>query len=130
ELAGLRIVDATPAIDAAKAIKSEEEILLIRRTATVQDEVLAKVCEFIRPGMRDFEVMAYAQYVGHTLGSETGYMLGSSAPPGEPATLRLRPQQGRKIQKGDVVLGQVQTSGPGGYFSHLPPLFLLANVPA
>jgi len=130
QLAGLTVVDATPAIDAAKAIKSEEEISLIRRTATVQDEVLAKAREFIRPGMRDFEVMAYAQYVGHTLGSETGYMLGSSAPPGEPATLRLRPQQGRKIQKGDVVLVQVETSGPGGYFAHVARFFVLGKVPA
>jgi Xaa-Pro aminopeptidase len=130
QLAGLTIVEATAAIDTAKAIKSDEEIALIRRTAAVQDEVLAKVREFIRPGVKDFEVMAYAQYVGHTLGSETGYMLGSSAPAGEPATLRLRPQQGRTIQNGDVVLVQVETSGPGGYFAHVARFFVLGRVPA
>jgi Xaa-Pro aminopeptidase len=127
QLAGVRIVDATAAIDLAKAIKSEEEIGWIRRTAEVQDAVLEKVAAFIRPGLRDFEVMAYAQYVGHTLGSETGYMLGSSAPPGRPAALLLRPQQGREIQSGDVILVQVETAGPGGFFTHLARFYVLGK---
>ena len=129
ELAGVRIVDATPAIDAAKAIKSEEEIAWIRRTAAVQDTVLEKVAAFIRPGLKDFEIMAYAQYVGHTLGSETGYMLGCSAPPGRPAALLLRPLQGREIASGDVILVQVETAGPGGFFAHVARFFVLGKTP-
>jgi Xaa-Pro aminopeptidase len=129
QLSGVRIVDATPAIDLAKAIKSEEEIAWIRRTAAVQDAVLAKVAEFIRPGLKDFEVMAYAQYVGQTLGSETGYVLGSSAPPGRPAALLLRPLQGREIREGDVILVQVETAGPGGFFAHVARFFVLGKTP-
>jgi Xaa-Pro aminopeptidase len=129
QLSGLRIVDATPALDGAKAIKSEEEIACIRRTAAVQDAVLEKVAAFIRPGLKDFEVMAYAQYVGHTLGCETGYMLGSSAPPGRPAALLLRPLQGREIRHGDVILVQVETAGPGGFFAHVARFFVLGTAP-
>jgi Xaa-Pro aminopeptidase len=129
QLADVRIVDATPAIDRAKAIKSEEEIAWIRRTAAVQDAVLEKVAAFIRPGLKDFEVMAYAQYVGHTLGSETGYMLGSSAPPGRPAALLLRPLQGREIRVRDIVLVQVETAGPGGFFAHVARFFVLGKTP-
>ena len=57
-------------------------------------------------------------------------MLGSSAPPGEPALLRLRPQQGRTIHKGYVVLVQVETSGPGGYFAHVARFFVLGKTPS
>jgi Xaa-Pro aminopeptidase len=129
QLAGVHIVDATPAIDPLRAIKSAEEIVLIRRAAAMQDEMLAKVRDFIRPGLRDFEVMAYAQYVGQQLGSETGYMLGSSAPPGQPAMLRLRPFQGRTIQAGDVVLVQAENTGPGGYFTHVARFYVLGKTP-
>jgi Xaa-Pro aminopeptidase len=129
QLSGLRIVDATAAIDPLRAVKSDEEIALIRRAAAMQDEMLAKVRDFIKPGLKDFEVMAYADYVGKQLGSETGYLLGSSAPPGEPAMLRLRPFQGREIMPGDVVLVQAENTGPGGYFTHAARVYVLGKTP-
>lgn len=129
QLAGLRVVDATAAIDPLRAIKSAEEIGLLRRAAAMQDEMLAKVRDFIRPGLHDFEVMAYADYIGQQLGSETGYMLGSSAPPGQPAMLRPRPQQARKIGAGDVVLVQAENTGPGGYFTHIARVYVLGKTP-
>src|SRR5262249_38641151 len=46
-------VDATEFIDRLKAVKSEEEMALIRRCADMQDTVLRRVLEKIRPGMRD-----------------------------------------------------------------------------
>ncbi|OGA96148.1 MAG: hypothetical protein A3G27_19675 [Betaproteobacteria bacterium RIFCSPLOWO2_12_FULL_66_14] len=128
-LAELTWVDATDMVDAIKAVKSEEDIAAIRRTAAMQDEILARVGEHIRPGMYDFEVMAYAQYVGQGLGSETGYFLGSSAPPGEPALLRPRPQQGRQIRTGDVFLFQAENSGPGGFYVHLARFLVLGKAP-
>jgi Xaa-Pro aminopeptidase len=129
QLAGVRVVDATAAIDPLRAIKSAEEIDLLRRAAAMQDEMLTKVRDFIRPGVHDFEVMAYADYIGQQLGSETGYMLGSSAPPGQPAMLRPRPQQGRKINAGDVVLVQAENTGPAGYFTHVARFFVLGKTP-
>jgi len=122
-------VDATDMIDRLMAIKSPEEINFIRSTARVQDEVFEKVRAYIQPGMRDFEVMAYAQYMGQLLGSETGYYLGCSAPPGQPLAHRTRPQQGRKIQKGDIFLWQAETTGPGGFFVHLARVFVFGKVP-
>lgn len=130
QLGGLRIIDATAEIDRLRAVKSAEEIGFIRRAAAMQDEMLARVRDFIRPGLRDFEVMAYASYVGQQLGSETGYMLGSSAPPGEPAMLRLRPFQSREIRAGDVVLVQAENTGPGGYFTHVARVFVLGKTPS
>ena len=121
-------VDATELIDPIKAIKSPEEIAFIRRTAAMQDEIVAKVGAHIRPGMRDFEVMAYAQYIGQLMGSETGYFLGSSAPAGQPASMRRRADQNRVIREGDVFMFQAENTGPGGLFVHHGRVFTLGKA--
>lgn len=128
-LADRRFFDVTDVVDPLKAIKSPEEIGFIRRTAAMQDEIMAKVREHMRPGMKDFEVMAYAQYVGQLLGSETGYFLGSSASLGTPSRLRRRPEQGREIRPGDILMFQLENTGPGGLFVHLGRLFVFGKVP-
>jgi Xaa-Pro aminopeptidase len=128
-LAEVRLIDATDVVDPLKAVKSPEEIAFIRRTAAMQDEVMAKVRDHVRPGMRDFEVMAYGQYVSQLLGSETGYLLGSSGALGEPTRLRRRPEQGREIRPGDILLFQLENSGPGGLFVHLARVFVFGKAP-
>ena len=69
------MVEATDMVDQIKAIKSAEERQCMREVAAMQDAVMAKVREFIRPGLKDFEIAAYAQYVGQLLGSEQGIFL-------------------------------------------------------
>jgi len=128
-LAGIKVVDTGDLVDPIRAVKSPAEIDLIRRAAVMQDEIFRKVRMHIRPGMKEYEVMAYSHYVGQTLGSETGYFLGSSAPPGQPAGFRLRPQQGRELRQGDVFLWQAENTGPGGYFVHLARIFVLGKAP-
>jgi len=126
---GAALRDATAIIDPVKAKKSEAEIGFIRETAAMQDEVLKRAMAHIEPGMSDFEVMAYSQYQGQLLGSETGYFLGSSAPEGRPAFIRPRNQQGRKLAKGDVMFWQAENTGPGGFFVHIGRLVTLGKAP-
>ena len=128
-LTGVVLVDATQALDALKAVKSAEDIAMIRRTAAMQDDVMGKVRSHIRPGMRDFEVTAYGQYMGQLGGSEAGYFLANSAPPGKPTMLRHRPYQGRVIGDGDVLMFQAENTGPGGFFVHLGRIFVLGKAP-
>lgn len=128
-LGNAALEDASGLVDPIKAVKSAEEIGFIRRTAAMQDEILAEIRGHIRPGMRDFEVMAYSQYLGQLRGSETGYFLGSSAPPGQPALIRPRPQQGRMIREGDVLFWQAENTGPGGLFVHVGRIIVLGKAP-
>ena len=128
-MAGIQFLDATALVDPIKAIKSPEEIELMRRGAAMQDEIMRKGIEFIKPGMKDFEVMAYGQYLGELMGAETGYFLGSSAAPGEPALMRRRAEQNRTIRKGDVFKFQVEDTGPGGMFVHLGRNIVLGKAP-
>ena len=101
ELAGtVTFVDVTEAIDRIKALKSEEEMELIRLAAEMQDEIFKRVCAKIRPGMRDNDVTALAQYEGRLLGSEQGLFLGSSAPLGQASRFIDRHMQGRALRGG------------------------------
>ena len=129
ELGGLDVSDATDLIDPLKAVKSAEEIAYIRKTGAMQDEIMQKVRGFLRPGLRDYEVMAFAQYQGQLLGSETGYFLGSSAGPGEPSSLLRRSEQNRMIREGDVFMFQAENTGPGGLFVHHGRMFSLGRPP-
>lgn len=126
--AGLRVVDATDWIDALKAVKSDEEQARLRQAAAMQDEVLARVCAFVRPGLKDFEVAAYAQYVGQQLGSEQGIFIGSSAAPGEPAMFRPRSQQGRELRAGDTLTLLIENNGAGGFYTELSRPIVLGRA--
>jgi Xaa-Pro aminopeptidase len=113
------IVDATEEIDAIKAIKSEEEMVLIRRCAEMQDEIFARVCKKIKPGMRDNDITALAQYEGRLLGSEQGLFLGTSAPLGEPANFADRYLQGRVLREGEHFALLIENAGPGGMYTEI-----------
>jgi len=126
--AKVRLSDVTGQIDAIKAIKSEEERGLISRTAAMQDAVLAKVRDWVRPGLKEFEVAAYAQYTGQQLGSEQGIFIGSSAPAGEPAMFRPRSQQGRELRAGDTLTLLIENNGAGGFFTELSRPIVLGKA--
>jgi len=128
QAAHVAITDATDAVDKLKAIKSEEERALIRQVAVMQDAVMARVREFVRPGLRDFEIAAFTAYAGQQLGSEQGIFLCSSAPAGQAASFRPRSMQGRTLQRGDVYSLLVENNGAGGYYTELSRIFVLGRA--
>lgn len=127
-LADCTVVDATDAVDRFKSIKSEEERSCMRRVARMQDEVMARMGEFIRPGLKDYEIAAHAQYLGQQLGSEQGVFLCSSAPHGQAASFRGRSLQGRTVQRGDVFSLLVENNGEGGFYTELSRIFVLGRA--
>jgi len=120
--------DETDFIDHLKAVKSDEEIALIRRTAEMQDVVFGKVLSQIKPGMRDLEVAALAQYEGQLLGSEQGIFLGMSARLGRPAFFAQRHFQGRAIQAGDHMSFLIENNGLGGFYTELARTIVLGKA--
>src|SRR5579863_6806807 len=122
------ITDETDFIDRAKAVKSEEEIALIKRAAAMQDAVFSNVLAHIKPGMRDSEVAALAQYQGQLLGSEQGIFLGMSAKVGQPAFFAQRHFQGRMLRPGDHMSLLVEDNGPGGFYAELSRTIVLGKA--
>jgi Xaa-Pro aminopeptidase len=127
-LANSSFVDATEFIDRLKAIKSPEEMALIRRTAEMQDAVFAKVLDHIRPGRRDVDVAALAQYEGQLLGSEQGIFLGGSSPGGQRSPFVPRYMQGRTLREGDQLSLLIENNGPGGFYAELARTIVLGRA--
>jgi Xaa-Pro aminopeptidase len=125
---GRTLADATDLLDRLKAIKSPEEIALIRCTAALQDRVFAAVLAAIKPGMRDVELTALAQREGQILGSEQGIFLGCSAKLGTAANFVPRHLQGRTIQAGDHFSLLIEINGPGGFYTELARTMVLGRA--
>jgi len=122
------IFNETDFIDRVKAVKSEEEIVLIKQAAQMQDAVLSKVLSRIKPGMRDIEVAALAQYEGQLLGSEQGIFLGMSAKVGRPAFFAQRHFQGRTLRPGDHMSLLVENNGAGGFYTEISRTIVLGKA--
>jgi len=125
---GAEISDETDFIDRVKAVKSQEEIALIKQAAQMQDAVFSKVLSRIKPGMRDIEVTALAQYEGQLLGSEQGIFLGMSAKIGQPAFFAQRHFQGRTLRTGDHMSLLIENNGPGGFYPEISRTIVLGKA--
>ena len=129
ELAGkAKFVDATELVDRLKAIKSEEEKVLTRKCADMQDEIFARVLKKIHPGMTDNDITALAQYEGRLLGSEQGLFLGSSAPLGQASRFIDRHQQARTLEAGEHFSLLIENNGPGGMYTEIARTIVLGKA--
>jgi Xaa-Pro aminopeptidase len=126
---GATFVDATDMVDRIKSIKSPEEQELVVRAAHMQDGAMKAAFDAIKPGMRDTEVAAAAQYYSQCHGSENGIYLCASAPLGTPMKFSQRHYQNRTIREGDYVALLVEDSGPGGMFTELGRTAVVGKVP-
>lgn len=127
-LSGTTFVDATEWVDAIKAVKSAEEIALIRKCAEMQDEIFARVLKKVKPGMRDNDITALAQYEGRVLGSEQGLFLGSTAPLGQRSDFVDRYMQGRTLKQGNYFSLLIENSGPGGMYTEIARTVVLGKA--
>ena len=124
----IRFTDETDFFDRARALKSEEELALIRGTAAMQDRIFVKLLDWIEPGMRDFEINAFLDYQHQLMGADRGVYIGVSAPLGEPAIFGYRALQGRTMQRGDHINVLLESNGPGGEWTELGRLIAFGRV--
>ena len=118
-LTAAKFTDATDLVDDIKAIKSDEEIELIKKTATLQDVAMEKAFKAVKPGKRDFEIMALAQHTVQTLGSEQQLIMAGSAPMGTPCPMLKRHFMQREMREGDQFTLMIEANGPGGFYAEL-----------
>jgi len=128
ELPKAKFVDASDLVDRIKAVKSAEEIDLMRRSAAMQDTAWSAVLKEIRPGMRDLEVAAIAEHEGHRHGSEQGLFLCASGPVGTAAVFGNRHLQNRVIREGDYFSLLIENSGPGGFYTEIGRTCVLGSA--
>ena len=122
-------VDAADLVDRIKAIKSPEEIARIRQVAAMQDAAMAAAFDAFRPGARDADITAAAEYLSLKRGSEQGLYMCASAPIGAPVLFRNRHFQNREVRAGDQLAILIENSGPGGYYCEIGRTATLGPAP-
>ena len=55
-LSEVDILDASDLVDEIKAVKSADEIALIRKTAALHDQIASAVPDILRPGRYEYEI--------------------------------------------------------------------------
>ena len=123
-------IEATDLVDQIKAIKSDEEIALIKKTVALQDEVIEYAKKVIRPGRKDFEIVADIIHKVTDLGSEEQLVMGGSGPIGRRVPMKVRHFQNRIARKGDQFTLMIEVNGPGGMYAEIGRIFCLGKVPS
>lgn len=114
-LPGAKVVDGDFFLKQVKMLKNSEEIKLLRKAAAVADAGITRAREFLRPGVREFEVIGRAYETMQSLGMERP-QVASICASGERTVPLHRLSSGRIIQHGDFVFMDIGANY-GGYFS-------------
>ncbi len=127
-LSNAKFVDMTDEVDRIKAVKSDDELALIRKTAQMQDVALDAAFRAVEPGKRDIDIAAIAEHACLTMGSEQGLYLACSHAPGQPAFFANRHLQNRVMREGDCYTLLVESNGPGGFFTEISRTCVLGKA--
>jgi len=128
-LPGVAFRDATDLVDEIKAVKSEEEIKLLKKTAKLQDIAFGATLAMVRPGVREYEIMSEIKRVATDLGSEEQLILMGSAPAGTPSGMTFDFFQNRTLKDGDCVCIMIETNGAGGLWCELARTICIGDAP-
>ena len=127
-LGAVEFVEVTDLVDNIKAIKSDEEINLIRETCAMQDATFEYISTRVQPGKREYEVYADIIHKCLELGGEQTNILIGSAPLGTTAGIHLPYFGNRLIEEGDQLTILIESSGPSGFWVELARIVCLGEV--
>ena len=122
----LRVEDALMPLNLARAVKTEDEISLIRQACAIGDVALAKVQEAIAPGVTENEL--YATLAGVNLrygGERTDSKLLAAG--GNTNPWLKREASDRKVLPGNLVTIDTDMAGPLGYFADISRTYLCGD---
>ncbi len=114
---GLEVIDGVHVSEAARTVKSEDEIACMRWAIAVAELGIAKVCEAVRPGVTELQLWGLLNYTNLANNGDwhDGRML-ASGPRMNPWCQEASP---RKVESGDLVGFDTDMIGPFGYFADI-----------
>ena len=118
------IVDIDEEMSLLRAVKSENEIEVIRYAYQIAQAGMDKVAEIIKPGMTEREVAAEAEYVMRKMGSEgmgIDTMVAAGVEHTKPILARITD---RVIQEGDLVVVTLAPRYQGYHGAIARPFFM------
>ena len=112
----VEFVDITDEFDLIKAIKSPEEMELIRETARIHDSFFSALPAVVKPNMFEYQIRSEAIKLLTDLGSEEHLVFIGTNEPGKPCGMSTFYYSNRKVNAGDYGTLLIEVSGPGGYY--------------
>jgi Xaa-Pro aminopeptidase len=125
----IELVDGSDLVDPIKAVKSPEELMLIRKAAAIQDAAMAAMPAIVRPGKKEYEIISAVTHFLMDMGSEEQLLMIGSAPPGVSTGQKNDFFTNRTVQEGDQLFLMIEVNGPGGYYAELGRSFCLGDPP-
>lgn len=112
----VEFVDITDEFDMIKALKSDEEMELVRETARVHDAAWAALPAIVKPGMKEYQIRAEVAQLLSNLGTEEHLLFMGTAAPGKPCGMSTFQYANRTVKEGDYGVLLIEVNGPGGYY--------------
>jgi Xaa-Pro aminopeptidase len=112
---GVELVDVTQRVDALRIIKTEQEISKIKRAADIADAAFADLINYLKPGIREYEIVARIEYnIRKSLGEDNFQILATSS--GDARA--MHPPTERILQEGDLLVTEISPQFEG-YFAQI-----------
>ena len=118
------IIDVDEEMSMLRAVKSENEIVVIRYAYKIAQAGMDKVAEIIRPGMTEREIAAEAEYVMRKMGSE-GMGIDTMVASGKDHTMPILARiTDREVKDGDLVVVTLAPRYQGYHGAVARPFFI------
>ena len=118
------IIDVDEEMSMLRAVKSENEIEVIRYAYKIAQAGMDKVAEIIRPGMTEREIAAEAEYVMRKMGSE-GMGIDTMVAAGKDHTMPILARiTDREVKDGDLVVVTLAPRYQGYHGAVARPFFI------
>jgi Xaa-Pro aminopeptidase len=121
----LRLADARVPVERARAIKTPDELTLIRQACAVADVGICAVRDAIRPGVTENELWAIFTATNIRLGGEhtDGRLLAA----GDHTNPWYQAASDRMVRDGELVAFDTDMAGPLGYFADVSRTYLCGD---
>ncbi|MDR1321978.1 MAG: M24 family metallopeptidase [Gracilibacteraceae bacterium] len=115
----VEFVDATDMVDGIKAVKSEDELIYVRKCVNMQDVVCAALPSIVIPGKYEYQIRGEVIKILEELGSEEQLIMLGAEKMGA-RTGHFPPfYHNRRVDKGDQFFIMIEVNGPGGYYGEI-----------
>jgi Xaa-Pro dipeptidase len=124
--AGLEVTDADEALQAARRVKSADELALLRQSAAIAEAALSAFEQAIRPGISEHGLLATFWSSMLSFGGE--YCYSRMVASGERTNPWFQEASTRIVRPGDLVAIDTDMIGPEGYACDISRTFLCGDT--
>jgi Xaa-Pro aminopeptidase len=118
-LSQTELIDASDLVDQIKAIKSAEELQLMRIHAARQDEAMRMALNAVEPGVEERRIVEVANQHMRFHGSAQGILMSGAGPIGTPSGIRMPFMQGGRVERGDQYHMLLEVNSREGYYTEI-----------